>query len=40
MATGTPGGVGVFRNPPVFLKKGDVVEATIERIGTLRNSVE
>lgn len=37
--TGTPGGVGVFRNPPVFLQPGDVVEVTIERIGTLRNPV-
>jgi 2-keto-4-pentenoate hydratase/2-oxohepta-3-ene-1,7-dioic acid hydratase in catechol pathway len=37
--TGTPAGVGVFRNPPVFLKDGDVVEVTIERIGTLRSPV-
>ena len=37
--TGTPGGVGVFRKPPVFLKKGDVVEVSIEKIGTLRNPV-
>jgi len=40
IATGTPSGVGVFRNPPVFLKAGDVVEAKIEGIGTLRNPVE
>jgi 2-keto-4-pentenoate hydratase/2-oxohepta-3-ene-1,7-dioic acid hydratase in catechol pathway len=40
IATGTPSGVGVFRTPPVFLKKGDVVEARIEGIGTLRNPVE
>jgi 2,4-diketo-3-deoxy-L-fuconate hydrolase len=40
IATGTPSGVGVFRNPPVFLKPGDVVEAKIEGIGTLRNPVE
>ena len=40
LATGTPSGVGVFRTPPVFLKKGDVVEARIEGIGTLRNPVE
>jgi 2-keto-4-pentenoate hydratase/2-oxohepta-3-ene-1,7-dioic acid hydratase in catechol pathway len=39
IATGTPGGVGVFRKPQVFLKAGDVVEATIEGIGTLRNAV-
>ncbi len=37
--TGTPAGVGVFRDPPVFLKPGDVVEVSIEKIGTLRNSV-
>jgi len=37
--TGTPGGVGVMRQPPVFLKPGDVVEVTIERIGTIRNPV-
>lgn len=37
--TGTPGGVGHFRNPPVHLKAGDVVEITIEGIGTLRNPV-
>ncbi len=37
--TGTPGGVGVFRKPPVFLEAGDVVEVSIEKIGTLRNPV-
>ena len=37
--TGTPGGVGVTRTPPEFLKAGDVVEAEIERIGVLRNRV-
>ncbi len=37
--TGTPAGVGVFRKPPVFLKPGDVVEVTIEKIGTLTNEV-
>src|SRR5206468_3746185 len=39
IATGTPGGVGFTRTPPVFMKRGDVVEIEIERIGTLRNSV-
>jgi len=39
IATGTPAGVGVSRNPPLFLKAGDVVEVTVERIGTLRNVV-
>ncbi|NNM75179.1 fumarylacetoacetate hydrolase family protein [Enterovirga aerilata] len=37
--TGTPAGVGYARNPPVFLKPGDVVEVTIETVGTLRNTV-
>ena len=39
IATGTPGGVGHFRNPPVYLKPGDRVRIAIERIGTLENSV-
>jgi acylpyruvate hydrolase len=39
IATGTPAGVGFVRNPPVFLKHGDVVEIEIEGIGVLRNSV-
>jgi 2-keto-4-pentenoate hydratase/2-oxohepta-3-ene-1,7-dioic acid hydratase in catechol pathway len=37
IATGTPGGVGVFRDPPIFLEDGDTVEVEIDRIGTLRN---
>lgn len=37
--TGTPSGVGVFRKPPVFLKPGDLVEVTIEKIGKLTNPV-
>jgi len=37
--TGTPPGVGVFRKPPFFLKKGDVVECEIEKIGTIRNEI-
>jgi 2-keto-4-pentenoate hydratase/2-oxohepta-3-ene-1,7-dioic acid hydratase in catechol pathway len=39
ISTGTPSGVGVYMNPPVFLKDGDCVEITIERIGVLSNSV-
>src|SRR5579875_3055030 len=39
LSTGTPGGVGVFRKPPIFLKAGDVVEVTIQGLGTLRNFV-
>ena len=37
--TGTPEGVGFVRKPPVFLKDGQVVECTIEGIGTLSNPV-
>jgi 2-keto-4-pentenoate hydratase/2-oxohepta-3-ene-1,7-dioic acid hydratase in catechol pathway len=39
IATGTPDGVGAFRFPPLFLKKGDVFEVAIEGLGTLRNPV-
>jgi len=39
IATGTPEGVGVFRDPPVLLKAGDVYEVEIEGLGTLRNPV-
>lgn len=39
ISTGTPAGVGVFRDPQVFLKDGDTVEIEIERIGKLRNRV-
>ena len=37
--TGTPSGVGMARTPPAWLKHGDVVEVTIERIGAIRNRV-
>jgi len=39
IVTGTTGGVGLFRNPPVFMKDGDVVEVEISGIGTLVNPV-
>lgn len=39
IATGSPQGVGAAMDPPTFLQPGDVVECTIERIGTLRNPV-
>jgi acylpyruvate hydrolase len=39
ISTGTPPGVGVFRKPPVFLKTGDTVSITVERLGTLTNPV-
>ena len=37
LATGTPLGVGAFRDPPIHLQDGDVMEMEIERIGVLRN---
>ncbi len=40
IATGTPGGVGDRREPPVYMKDGDVVEVEIDRIGVLRNVVQ
>jgi 2-keto-4-pentenoate hydratase/2-oxohepta-3-ene-1,7-dioic acid hydratase in catechol pathway len=40
IVTGTPGGVGFKRKPPVFLQAGDVVEVEVSRIGILRNKVE
>ena len=39
IATGTPAGVGIFRDPPVVLKPGDVVECRIEKIGSIVNTV-
>ena len=39
IATGTPSGVGMGFDPPRFLVPGDVVECTIEGIGTLKNTV-
>ena len=39
LVTGTPSGVGAFRDPPVFLKAGDRVEVEISQIGTLANPV-
>ena len=37
--TGTPGGVGVKRTPPLWMKPGDIVEVQIERLGVLRNPI-
>lgn len=39
IATGTPGGVGYTRQPPVFMKPGDTIEVVIERVGHLVNTV-
>ena len=37
--TGTPGGVGMSRKPPAWLKSGDLIEASIEGLGLLQNPV-
>jgi len=39
IATGTPSGVGVFRDPPVFLEPGDRVRCEIGGIGTVENPI-
>ena len=39
IVTGTPGGVGFKRQPPIFLKEGDVVEVEVNLVGTLVNTV-
>jgi 2,4-diketo-3-deoxy-L-fuconate hydrolase len=39
ISTGTPAGVGIFRNPPVVLQAGDEVECWVEKIGAIRNRV-
>jgi 2-keto-4-pentenoate hydratase/2-oxohepta-3-ene-1,7-dioic acid hydratase in catechol pathway len=39
IATGTPGGVGAFRDPPLFMKAGDRVEVEISRVGLLSNPI-
>ena len=39
ISTGTPAGVGIFRDPPVVLKPGNVVECHIEKIGAIINKV-
>lgn len=39
IVTGTPGGVGAKRTPPVWMKAGDVVEVEVDAIGVLRNGV-
>jgi 2-keto-4-pentenoate hydratase/2-oxohepta-3-ene-1,7-dioic acid hydratase in catechol pathway len=37
--TGTPEGVGFARKPPEFLRVGDVMEAEVEGLGVLRNTI-
>ena len=40
MVTGTPGGVGFKRNPPIFMKPGDKVEVEVTQIGVLSNTIK
>ena len=40
IVTGTPGGIGFFRTPKLFMKHGDVCEIEIEGVGTLRNRIQ
>jgi 2-keto-4-pentenoate hydratase/2-oxohepta-3-ene-1,7-dioic acid hydratase in catechol pathway len=37
--TGTPGGVGVKRTPPVWMKPGDQVEVEVSKVGVLANTI-
>jgi 2-keto-4-pentenoate hydratase/2-oxohepta-3-ene-1,7-dioic acid hydratase in catechol pathway len=39
IVTGTPGGVGAKRTPPLWMKAGDVVEIEIDKVGVLRNTI-
>lgn len=39
ISTGTPEGVGFARKPPLYLKPGDVVECSVEKVGLIRNRV-
>jgi len=39
IVTGTPGGVGARRNPPVWMKPGDTVEVEIDKVGVMENSI-
>jgi len=40
IVTGTPGGVGAKRNPPVWMKEGDIVEIEVGKVGTLINTIK
>ena len=39
ISTGTPSGVGIFRDPPIVLEPGNVVECRIDKLGAIRNEV-
>ena len=40
LVTGTPGGVGFKRNPPIFMKPGDKVEVEVTQLGVLSNTIK
>jgi len=40
IATGTPGGVGFKRTPPLYMRPGDRIEVEIGRVGVLANAIE
>ena len=40
IVTGTPGGVGARRDPPVWMKPGDIVEVEISKVGVLSNAIK
>jgi 2-keto-4-pentenoate hydratase/2-oxohepta-3-ene-1,7-dioic acid hydratase in catechol pathway len=40
IATGTPDGIGAKRNPPLWMKAGDVLEVEVSGVGTLRNTIK
>ncbi|HSV13773.1 MAG TPA: fumarylacetoacetate hydrolase family protein, partial [Tepidisphaeraceae bacterium] len=39
IVTGTPGGVGARRTPPVWMKPGDTIEIEVDKVGVLQNSI-
>ena len=39
IVSGTPGGVGAKRTPPLWMKPGDTVEIEIDKVGVLTNSI-
>ncbi len=39
IVTGTPGGVGARRTPPLWMKPGDTVEIEIDKVGVLTNTI-
>jgi 2-keto-4-pentenoate hydratase/2-oxohepta-3-ene-1,7-dioic acid hydratase in catechol pathway len=40
VVTGTPGGVGARRTPPVWMKPGDTVEIEVSKVGVLLNTIK